>query len=267
MEREQERTSSIQRRFNALVKESSVVYELLDPDGTLVYISESSEKVIGYKPEERLGKKIYDYYNEEEKQKLSSMVGLVLSEPNQKVQMDIIFKSKGGKDLYLDVYMENFLHDPAIGGIVVNFRDITSRVKMEKSIRHLSLHDDLTGLPNNRSLKKKLEVLCQHGRKGNKGFAVFMLDIDSYKSISDTLGYQLGERLIIEIARRLKLYCGRTKSLYRYSGDHFVIIVENEPDTKQNEKEKSIKKHMKYLQEKLLDFFLKLSGWVIIFWM
>ena len=46
LEREQERTSSIQRRFNALVKESSVVYEILDPDGTLVYISESSS--IGY---------------------------------------------------------------------------------------------------------------------------------------------------------------------------------------------------------------------------
>ena len=218
--------NKMNRRFNALIKESLDVFEILDPDGRLLYISETSEKVIGYKPEERLGRKIYDYHEEAEARKLAEMIEFVLVEPDKGITKDILFKTKTGKLLYLEVYMRNFMHDSAIDGIVVNFRDVTSRVENEKKIIHISTHDQLTGFPNNIYLKENLKLQYQKAKETNTSFAIFMLDIGSLAYIENTLGYKTAERYIVQVASRLKLYCGATKFIYRYYDHRFVIVVE-----------------------------------------
>lgn len=231
----QEKINKIQKRYSTLIKESIDVFEILDADGTLLYISEASEHVIGYKPEERIGKKIYEYYNYTEEKKLKEMMEFVLKEPGQRILKDIIFKTKTGESLYLEVLMQNLLHEPAIEGIVVNFRDITKRVEMEKRITHISTHDQLTELPNKIYFKKKLRLLFQNAKRTNSSFDIYMLDIDSYKYIKDTLGYQIGEEFIIKIATKLKCWCG-TRFICRYSEDRFAIIIEGIDSIDEKEK-------------------------------
>lgn len=221
----QEKINKMRIRFDALIKESIDVFEIIDSDGTIMYISEASEKIIGYKAEERLGKKIYEYYEESEKTKLREMVEFILNQPERELTRDVLFKKRTGKEIYLEIYMKNFLHDPAIDGIVVNFRDITNRVEAEKRIAHLSTHDQLTGLPNRFYFENKLESLSQYDKGTDNGFALFMLDIDSLRYINDTLGYKAGEKYIVQIAAKLEQYCGSTKPIYRYSDNRFVIVV------------------------------------------
>lgn len=221
-----DKINMMQRRFQIFEQEPSDVFEIIDPDGTIKHISESVNKIIGYKSEERIGKKVYEFSTREEQRKLTKMIELVLSVPGKKVQGDIIFKADEEKDIYLAVQMENLLHDPAVEGIVINYKDITKRIEMEKKISYISTHDRLTGLPNSVSFSKKLKLKCQHAKETNTRFALMMLDIDGLKYVNYSLGYEFGKQLIIEIVQRLEKFLGKDIFISRYSEDHFAIIIE-----------------------------------------
>lgn len=223
----QEEINKIQKKFQVLIQESSDIFEILSPDGTIKFMSEAGEKVIGYSPKERIGKKVYEYYEGSMLQKVKKILETVLDDSDRKVQEDIIFKTKEGNSIYLEVYMQNLLHEPAIEGIVVNFRDITKRVEMEKRMIHISTHDELTGLPNKVYFKKQLRMQCLNDidNKYNR-FALMMLDIKGLKYINDSLGDELVEQLIVEIVQKLRAFLGNETFISRYSDAYFAILVQ-----------------------------------------
>ncbi len=215
-----------QRIFQILVQESSDVFEIIDSNGIIKYISEASEKVIGYKPEERIGKNIYEYYVGKELNKVKDMVEVTLSGSCEIVKRDICFKTKSGNNIYLEVIMQNLLHDPSIEGIVINFRDITKRIKLENKMAHIATHDVLTGIPNRIYFNKVFKEQCQSAMENKSQFALMLLDIDGFKYINDALGYKVGDRLIIQISKRLKKFLDNENFFCRFSGVQFAIIVD-----------------------------------------
>ncbi|MGI6706515.1 MAG: EAL domain-containing protein [Clostridia bacterium] len=224
IEDKQKEIDKMQRVFQILVQESSDVFEIIDPDGTIKYISEASERVIGYKAEERTGKRIYDYYSEEQKQKLKKMVDRVLHGPDIEVEGVVVLKAKSGKSIFLEVHMQNLLHEPDIEGIVINFRDVSKRIEMEKHMEYLATHDELTGLPNTVFLKNEINKQCQLAKEKHITFAVMMLDVDRFKHINDALDYGSGDELIIQIADRLRNHL-KDHIVCRYLGDQFAIVL------------------------------------------
>lgn len=225
VEAKQNELSKLQKKFQVLVKESLDVFEIITTDGTTKYISDATEKITGYKVEERIGKKIWEFHNKEGIEQIKKMIDIVLSYPTKKAQGDIVFKTKEGKKIYLEVNMQNLLDDSSIEGITINFRDITRRIDMEKQMAYITTHDRLTGLPNQTHFFKKLRLQCQFSRKNKTPFALMMLDIDGLKNINYSLGYEIGNQLIIRVIDRLKDYLGEDTFISRYSDDHFAIIV------------------------------------------
>lgn len=236
IEYEHQQINKIQRKFQVLIQESDDVFEIIEPDGTLKYANGSLDRITDHKMEDLIGKKIYKFYDKAEGQKLAKMVETVLKNPNKKVQGDVIFRTKAGKDIYLAVHIQNLLQEPAIEGIVLNFRDITDRVEMEKRMAHISTHDQLTDLPNGVYLNRKLRMLFKHAQKTNTRFALMMLDIDGLKYINYSLGYGAGNKLILKIAERLRDFLGNDSLICRNSEDHFAIIIEQSTTNESYEK-------------------------------
>jgi diguanylate cyclase (GGDEF)-like protein/PAS domain S-box-containing protein len=207
------------------VQESLDVFEIMAPDGTLKYISKASEKIVGYKPEERIGKKVYDYYQGKELIKVTKMIQFVLNKSDKKIKGNVIFITKAGEKKYLEICMQNLLHEPAIEGIVVNFRDITKKVQLRRQMAHRATHDELTDLPNRALFEKKLRIQCKQAEKNQTKFAVMMLDIDGLKDIKYSLGYDIENELIIDIVQRFKTNLENDIFLSRFSEDHFAFII------------------------------------------
>lgn len=222
----QETINRIQRRFQVLVQESSDVFEIISPDGTIQYISPAIEKIIGAKPEERVGQKAFDYIEGKEKLNFDKMLESVLKNPEKKVRGDIVIKSLDGKDIYLTLAMSNQLEEPSIQGIVINWRDITERIQSQNEIEYIATHDEMTKLPNRVYLKNKMNHLKTESKEKDTSFALFMIDIDGLKYINDAIGYQFGDQLIIQVSERLINFLGDSILVSRYSGDQFAIIVE-----------------------------------------
>lgn len=168
----------MRKQFQALIQESNDVFEILSPDGTILYISNAVERVMGYRTDERIGRKIFEFYEGTELEKIRKMTELVLSEPSKRVKGGLVFATKSGESINLEVHMQNLLQEPSVQGIVVNFRDITERVEMEKKMAHISTHDHLTNLPNNIHCTKKLRLQWEYAKEQNKKFGLMMLDID-----------------------------------------------------------------------------------------
>ncbi len=109
------------------------------------------------------------------------------------------------------------------GGWLATYEDVTERRKAEAQIAYLAKHDALTGLPNRLLFRERLdEALARSGR--GEEFAVLCLDLDHFKAVNDTLGHQVGDRLLREVTGRLMANVRETDTVARLGGDEFAII-------------------------------------------
>lgn len=103
--------------------------------------------------------------------------------------------------------------------------DITERKRMEEEMKHLAHHDSLTGLPNRTLFKDFLSRVLAQSQRHQKKLAILYLDLDRFKHINDTLGHDIGDKLLKEVAERLKSSIRGSDTVSRISGDEFNIML------------------------------------------
>lgn len=106
------------------------------------------------------------------------------------------------------------------------FSDITELRKAHDQLNHQAHHDPLTGLPNRLLLGDRLHKAMQRAHRDETELAVLFIDLDRFKIINDTLGHQVGDRVLCEVARRLSKLMRESDTVGRLGGDEFLIIVE-----------------------------------------
>jgi diguanylate cyclase (GGDEF)-like protein len=109
------------------------------------------------------------------------------------------------------------------GGIVTTHQDITEQRYAEARIVHMALHDSLTELPNRTLLNERLEHALTRVRRGEM-VAVHTLDLDHFKTVNDTLGHPIGDKLLKEVTERLRGLVRETDTVSRMGGDEFAIV-------------------------------------------
>ena len=95
-----------------------------------------------------------------------------------------------------------------------------------RQMRHMLSHDDLTGLPNRMAFNDRLKLAMAHARQ-DAPCAVLLLDLDYFQNVNDTLGHEHGDLLLVAVAERIRASLPKAAFMARFSGDEFVILLEN----------------------------------------
>ena len=125
-----------EERFRSLVQYASDIILVLDAEGTIRYESPAVERVLGYSPEERIGKSTFDLLHPDDVEKVRKVLREYLGRPEARPPtIEYRVRARDGAWRHLEAVSTNLLRDPSVGGIVVNARDITERKRSEEELR------------------------------------------------------------------------------------------------------------------------------------
>jgi len=110
------------------------------------------------------------------------------------------------------------------GGSVVILEDVTESKRAQERITHLAKYDDLTGLANRNQFRERINGMLAAMHKRKNHVAIHLIDLDRFKTINDTLGHPIGDKLLKEVASRLKTVIRPGDMITRFGGDEFVVL-------------------------------------------
>lgn len=215
------------KQLSALTNNSYDIIGIIDKKGEIIYINPAFERVLGYTPFETIGLNFFDYLDYEDFSFGRSMMQHILDHPQAAIRKQIKFKHKDGSIRWCDVAFTNYLQDSHIHGIVFNLRDFTKQKEANDIVNHLANYDFLTGLPNRRHFENQLRDALKVAKTKGSRLAVLFIDLDGFKNINDTLGHEIGDGLLKEVAHRITSVMNGNSFVGRLGGDEFAIIIQN----------------------------------------
>jgi diguanylate cyclase (GGDEF)-like protein/PAS domain S-box-containing protein len=216
-----------ERRFRSLVQNSTDTTLVVGPDGNITYASPAAEVLFGLSARQLEGQNAMSMVHGEDAgwASITLNADLELAQVSRPVQLKMV----GGNDRVRDVeaVVTDLLDDPAIGGWVVNMRDITDRKTAEARLVHQAHHDALTGLPNRIVILEQADLMLGRCVDGGKQLAVFFIDLDNFKDVNDSLGHEAGDEVLRVVAERLSARLRDSEVVGRMGGDEFVVLAES----------------------------------------
>lgn len=214
------------QRWLATIVESStdaIIGKTLD--GTILSWNQGAERMYGYTAQEVVGKPasiLVPAYRFDELPQLLERIAR-----GERVEhYETTRRCKDGRRINVSLTISPIKDaDGVIRGASAIERDITERRRTEERIRFLAQHDALTGLPNRILFSDRIAQAIVQARRNREQLGVLFLDLDGFKHINDSLGHQVGDRVLRMTARRLQRCVRDGDSVARLGGDEFVISL------------------------------------------
>ena len=214
-----------ERRFRALIEHSSDAIALLGRDGTVLYASPSTERVLGLRGDEIVGGSWFDHLHEEDAAASREFFGSIAAQPGRHATFEARLRNRHGQWRWIEMAFTNLVDEPSVASIVVNYRDVTERRRTVDELAYRAFHDSLTGLPNRALFLDRLSQAMARGRRDGGRFAVMFIDLDNLKGVNDSLGHSGGDALIRAVTERLRGCVREADTLARVGGDEFMLLV------------------------------------------
>lgn len=194
---------------------------VVDGDNQIVFVSDACEDLLGYRADELIGTPITDHMHPEDLPATrASMVRVMSGQPHNDFRNRYLHKDGSVVHILWSArWSEN---DRVRIGVA---RNITALVQAEEELRFLAHHDPLTGLTNRSLFNDRLETALSAAHQHQSSLALLFVDINNFKSINDTHGHAMGDRVLRMIARRLESCVRETDTVARMGGDEFTVLL------------------------------------------
>ena len=199
----------------------------------VIHISPNIQALTGVAPEEFLSARVSfgDFIVAEDFAAIEEAIATALRQRTS-YEVEYRMRSRTGQAYWVSerghVYIDGKGQPQWLDGVII---DVTERKQAEEAIRNLAFIDTLTHLPNRRFLLDRLRHgLARSRRHGHHG-ALLFIDLDHFKAVNDTYGHDAGDKLLWEVARRLRTSVREGDTVARLGGDEFVVMLEELGDS------------------------------------
>ncbi|OKH15096.1 hypothetical protein NIES208_13410 [[Limnothrix rosea] IAM M-220] len=224
-------------RLNQLLDVLPVGVAVHNPNGELTYLNQMGYQLLTdeFVQAEVLGHQLDDYgiYSAQTTRRYSSQeIPISRALKGEFVRTDDIELHRHGRVVSLEVQASPIYGEQQeVREVVAVFQDISERKEMESQLIHNALYDPLTNLPNRNLLMEQLDTTVARLQKSaDYQCALLFLDLDQFKVVNDSLGHLAGDRLLIEVARRLENAIQLPDLAVRIGGDEFILLLDDVRD-------------------------------------
>lgn len=219
----------MERRFRSVVESAHDAIILADNKGTIISWNNGAYLIFGYEEKEVIGQKLRMIFPERYLEVHQKNLQLLLekgesNDPGSTVELNGLRKDNNELPVELSVAVWREEEATFFSCII---RDITERKKAEEKINQMVYRDPLTGLPNRLLLNDRLTLALDQADASKQIIGIMFIDLDRFKYINDTLGHAMGDRLLIEVAKRFEACIGKGDTVSRQGGDEFIILWAN----------------------------------------
>jgi diguanylate cyclase (GGDEF)-like protein/PAS domain S-box-containing protein len=216
-------------QFRSLVHNASDLITVVDPAGTIAYQSPSAARLLGVSGD-LTGTDYLELVDPADVERVRSLLADLAIAPESTIKAEYRLRHADGPVLDVESIIGNMLGDPSVDGLVLNTRDVSDRKILEEELAHQAFHDSLTGLSNRAVFHDRIEHALSRGARHGTRLAVFLLDLDGFKTVNDSLGHDAGDELLIAVAKRLEFQGRSSDTVARIGGDEFGILLEDDAD-------------------------------------
>ena len=216
-----------QRRLAATVFEAAgegIV--ILDPAYKMLAVNQAFSRISGYEVQELVGRRVDELACSRDAHRHFPVIQTSLNQHDSWQGELVEIRSIG--ELYPLWLQLNVVRDRAasVSHIVAFISDLSARRISEMRVRHLTHFDELTGLANRLLFKERLEEASQRVRQGSRNLALLHIDLDRFKLLNDSLGHELADQVLQQVAERITKALPEADTIARLSGDEFAVLFD-----------------------------------------
>ncbi|SEQ81511.1 diguanylate cyclase/phosphodiesterase with PAS/PAC sensor(s) [Solimonas aquatica] len=201
---------------------------MLDVHGNVASWNTGAARLHDYQADEALGLPLASFYAPEDVDEGKPQAQLREAIAQDHVEDEGWRLRKDGSHFWANMVMAAIRDTSGrLIGYSVVWRDITERKQYEAHIQHIAQHDALTGLANRKLLDECLAQALRGARAAGRHVAVFMIDVDHFKRINDSLGHPVGDQILLAVSQRLQNELRSNDVVARMGGDEFVAVLRN----------------------------------------
>ncbi len=215
------------RMLSGVLEQTADTVMVTDHSGSIEYVNPAFEQITGYSAEAAVGRPASLLKSGRHDAAFYRRLWTTIL--GGKVFQEVFVNRRRDGSLYYEEKTITPLKDE--GGAITHFvstgKDITERMQAQERLHYLAHHDVLTELPNRVLFFDRLAHALDRCRAPNRSVAVLFLDLDRFKIINDTLGHDVGDRALLDLAQRLTGCVRRGDTIARLGGDEFAVILED----------------------------------------
>jgi diguanylate cyclase (GGDEF)-like protein/PAS domain S-box-containing protein len=204
-------------------------------DGVYRTCNHAFERMLGLREDEVLGRTVHDVLPGDMATEITRIEQEVLSSRAPDLREQWIVLPNGERRCLEMLRAPYFGSDGAVLGLVGIGRDVTQKKQTDDLIWKQANFDTLTGLPNRRMLRERLEHEIRQADRARCSVGVLLIDLDHFKEINDTLGHMVGDDLLVEAARRISACTRESDTVARLGGDEFIVVLTRLTDARHAE--------------------------------
>lgn len=236
----QRQLNEVDEMRRVIVNNAPYAIFVLNTHGVIQAVNPAGERLVGYKAQALVGRcTTQRFFDPEQVTERARLLSLRLNQPLSELDVltHLAQESPGlpsewqmlradGSHLVAELLVTELRNEFGnLTGYLAMAHDVTLRREAENQLQHMAMHDALTALPNRNMLQDQLKTALAQAEHDGRHLAMMFLDLDRFKKINDSLGHHIGDSVLIEVARRLRVGMRTSDIVARLGGDEFVVLL------------------------------------------